>query len=159
MERLRTGCLALNGSSIVAILASLSGDGTAAKWIGLSPDNTATTAGFFVAGAGLAGLSLIISTGLFTTESADAFSRMLATRQLAASHEVEDSPAARESALNALKAMHATPLVDFQYSNVSIWMQSASAAAWLAGMCVPLVSAFGIAGKVSDAWAAAIGIF
>ena len=158
-DRLRTGSLALNGSSIVAILASLSGEGSAAKWIGLSPDNTSVAAAFFVVGAGLAGLSLVISTGLFATESSDAFERMLATRRVAAAYETDDSPAARAEALTALTAMHATPLVDFQYSNASIVMQSLSAGAWLGGMIVPLSSAFGLGGKIAAAWAFTTSLF
>lgn len=156
-DRLRTGSLALNGSSIVAMLATLSGDGTAARWIGLNESNTALTAAFFVVGAALAGASLVLTTGLFATESSDAFNRMLAARRVAASYEVEDTQESRIRAVDALVEMHATPQVDFRYSRASIVTQSMGAGAWLAGMCIPITTALDIWGKLGAAWSAVTG--
>jgi len=157
-DKIRTGSLALNGSSLVAMLAALSGEGKAAQWIGLTPDNTALTAAFFVVGAAASGAAIIVANGLFATEASDAFDRMLKARQVLSIYDAEDSQQSRDASLRALQDFHAAPLVDFQYSRASIAAQSSGAGLWLAGMCIPLLTAAGADGAVERAWAWLKGI-
>lgn len=157
-DRIRTGSLALNGSSLVAMLALLSGEGKAAAWIGLTSHNTALTAAFFVVGAALSGSSIVAAGAQFATEAGDAFGRMLKTRSAAAAHEAYDTQSGRTGVTEALAGLHASPLVDFQYSPASIFLQSCGASAWIAGMCVPLASAFGLAERAGTVWKAVVPI-
>lgn len=142
-DRLRTGSLALNGGSLVALMTMLGNEGKVAGWIGLNPHNSAVSAAFFALGVLLAGVSMMAADRVCTEESSKAFVRYMTVRRLAATYEALHSPEGWKSSQDAIEQASAAPLVDFEYSRLSIFAQNLSGGSWFVGMAVPLAASFG----------------
>lgn len=143
-DRLRTGSLALNGSSIVAMLALLGSEGQAVTWVGFTQDNTPVAACAFVLGTFLAGVSLLAAQNFFVAEASDSFVRTSSARDWAASYEAPLTEDGWGRNREAMAKYHESPLVDFQYSTVSLWAQTLSGGCWLFGIITPLGHSLGL---------------
>lgn len=142
-DRIRTGLLALNGASLVAMLALLGNDSKSASWIGVTADNARLSACAFAAGLLFAGISMIITGNLFVNEAGAAFARYMAARRVHAAYHAEANEQGWERITDALEQRAASPLVDFEYSVWAIAAHNISAACCFVGICVPIGHSFG----------------
>jgi hypothetical protein len=140
-EKIRFGIFALNGASLVALMSTLAGEGSAATWLGFTASNSAMSAAGFAVGASLAGAALIREAGRQDVEAAHAFARQLKLSQIVALYSSEATDVNFRN-LNELKAEYnELPLVGFGYSKIAIALQNLACGAWLLGMTIPLVQA------------------
>lgn len=142
-DRLRTGSLALNGGSLVALMTMLGNEGKVAGWIGLNAHNSSVSAACFALGVLLAGISIAAADRVCTAESSKAFVRYMTVRRLAATYEASQSPGGWKSSQEALEEASKAPLIDFEYSHLSIFSQNLSGGSWFVGIAVPLAASFG----------------
>lgn len=142
-DRIRTGLLALNGASLVAMLALLGNDSKSAVWIGVTSDNARLSAGAFATGLLFAGISMIITGNLFVNEASAAFARYMANRRVHAAYHAEMNEVGWKGVHEALEQRASSPLVDFEYSSWAIAAHNISAACCFFGICVPVAHSFG----------------
>lgn len=142
-EKLRFGLVGLNGASLVALLSALGGRGSAATWLGFTPQNALFSALLFVAGLMLAGYSINTQQNLSTTESGDASARVQTLRRLVALYEQDNTQANNDRYGETLAEYHKLPLTGFQFSSWAITAQHFSGGVWLAGILIPLMSKLG----------------
>jgi hypothetical protein len=138
---MRFGSLALNGGSLAALLAY--GGGPAAKALGLSLAAQRYAGLAFAIGMILGGISAVIDAALFRTEAGDAFARRATAARVCALYEAPATDENHEKVREEMQALHSLPLVDFQYSNGSIWTQNFAGAFWLAGTLILMAAASG----------------
>ena len=144
LDRLRFGVLALNGASIVALLSALGGDGAAASWIGFNPPRARASAIAFVCGAVLAGAAKMVDANLYRKEAGDAEARRATASLLSALYEGPFTQEHHAQIEPVMKRYHELPLVDFQYSLISIVLLNMGAGVWLFGVGLPLWAALGL---------------
>lgn len=137
-EKLQFGTLALNGGSLIGLITALSGEGSAAKWLGFDASSAPISAAAFVVGVVLCRLSLNIEHNRQSIEAGNAFARQSEASMLSALYKAPASKFVMEKIRDVMKRYHDLPLVDFDYSVVSITLKNFAGAAWVVGIAIPL---------------------
>jgi hypothetical protein len=139
----RTGCLALNAGSLVALFSLAGASAEAAERVGFTQERTAYCAAAFAIGAILAAVSTLLEANRTNTEAGDAVARLIYSRALASAFENEATEEANKRLVNQMMEFHKLALVDFQYSAAALWARGLSGGAWLVGVLLPLLHLFG----------------
>ena len=140
-DKIRFGLIALNGGSLLALIGALGGNGTAASWLGFTPQNALISSASFGLGLILSGIAVVCQQNLFVTEAGDASARVQVLRRLVALYDQQATPENHDRLGEAMKEFHDLSLTGFQFSYSSIVSQNFSAGAWVMGILVPLSSA------------------
>ena len=139
-DKLRSGLTALNGGSLVALMAALNGDGSAASWIGIDHHNARWVAGCFVIGLMAAGYAYRVAETATTNETADSIGRVGAAETRIALYESPPSDENNEKLRSALEKYAELPLVGHRTTTIEIVTLSVSQIAWTTGLLLPLIS-------------------
>lgn len=137
-DKLRSGLAALNGGSLVALLAALNGDGKAAQWIGIGQHNAKWVALSFILGLFAAAWSYRAAEVATTNETADSISRVSSAELRVALYEARPSDESNERLRQELENYAKLPLVGHRVATHEIVALGISQLFWTAGILIPL---------------------
>lgn len=137
-DKLRSGLTALNGGSLVALMAALNGDGTAAGWIGIDVHNAKWIAASFALGLVAAGIAYRLDENSTGYEMADSINRVGASERQIALYEGEATKDLIEKVDREMKAYGGLPVVGHRVQIKTIWALAVSQFFWATGIFVPL---------------------
>lgn len=141
-DKLRSGLTVLNGGSLVALLAALNGDGTAAAWVGITAENAKWVAGGFVLGLITAGIAYRADEFAVNSEVGDSIVRVQAAEQFVAMYEANPTAAQYEELQSQIANYYELPLVGHRYSVLNILPLALSQGLWLTGILTPILTTF-----------------
>lgn len=139
-DKLRSGLVALNAGSLLALLASLNGEGSAAGWIGVDASNARWIAACFVGGLFAAGASYHVADHGINSELSDSIPRVRSAEHRVALYEKAACVETNEELREALEDYAKIPLVGFRVSIPHIVSLGLAQAFWIAGIVIPLAT-------------------
>lgn len=137
-DKLRAGLVTLNAGSLLALLASLNGEGSAASWVGIDASNAKWIATCFVCGLFAAGASYHVADYGISSELSDSIPKVRSAEHRVALYEKPACVETNDELREALEDYAKIPLVGFRVSIAHIVTLGLAQAFWTAGIVLPL---------------------
>lgn len=139
-DKLRSGLTALNGGSLVALMAALNGDGTAAGWIGIDVHNAKWIAASFALGLVAAGIAYRLDESATGYEVADSINRVGSSERQIALYEGSATDELIEKVGREMNAYATLPVVGHRVQGKTIVALALSQFFWATGIFIPLIA-------------------
>lgn len=141
--RYRLGLATFNAASIVALLTAIGGASDALAKVGFSESGVQASLAFFVFGVIAAGVSIASYQNDLVERAGYAAARVSVIDQLISVLSNPAYPGGSDAFERAHKENNDLFKKGLRLRLVAIWGQNLSAAAWLGGVLIPIISLFG----------------